>query len=362
MPDKLPYSHIIITRFSCRSFEKTPPWFDPLDPAVLSRRFDLFEATCLASILGQTCKDFSWVLIVDEALPEAFRSRLEDLVSQHANAYLQCYSEDLRLRTLDWLVPYAVDRQDSIVSTLLDDDDMLSGDFVERIRAHLNSSRARDGLPRFLLMACRNALQWDLVAKRHAPLGHLKPWHPRTPDGRYYPPSTGYSALSGYPNPNLSIFRFGHYVARFYFADRETVAAQSSFVQERVGEVRTELARHGVLTHADVVPGGEGLLHWIPGDSPPAVVVNHGANIQMLRLFFNARRRIKVEGPASLAGFPLDLAAVERYLERNPPRWSYRMAQLRHIAWLKFSTSSRTSLTRKLWRAIAKRARRLGAP
>ena len=356
--DKASYSHVIITRFSCRGFAKRPR-FDPLDPAVLSRRFDVFEATCLPSILGQTCKNFSWVLIVDERLPAAFRLRLENLVSGHVSAFLQCYSKDLPLRTLNWLVPYAVGGKDCVVSTWLDDDDMLCGNFVAQIRAHLHDLQARSGLPRFLLMACRNALQWDMVAKRHAPLGYLKPWQPRTPDGRYYPPSTGFSALSAYPDPNLSIFRFGHYLARFYFADDETVARMSNHAQKRIKEVRTELTRRAILTNGAVVPGGEELLHWIPGEAPQALIVNHGANIQMLRLFYNARKRIKVDGPASLAGFPVDLAAVARYLEKHPPRWSHRVQQFRHIAWLKLSTSSRTSLTRKFCRAITHFANRL---
>ena len=52
------YTHIIITRFSYRGPAMSRS-FDPLDPTLLSRRFDLFEATCLPSILGQTSKDFS---------------------------------------------------------------------------------------------------------------------------------------------------------------------------------------------------------------------------------------------------------------------------------------------------------------
>lgn len=334
--------------------------FDPLDTAVLSRRFDVFEATCLPSILGQTCKNFSWVLLVDEMLPTPFRLRLENLVSGHVNAFLHCYSKNLRLGTLNWLVPYFGESKDYIVSTWLDDDDMLCADFVAQIQAHLNGLRARSGLPRFLLMACQNALQWDMVAKRHAPLGYVKPWQARSPeDGRYYPPSTGFSALSEYPDTNLSILRFSHHLARFYFADDETVARMSNHEQKRIKEVRTELTRRANITNGEVVPAGEAILHWIPGDAPQALIVNHGTNRQILRLFSNARKRVKIDGPGSLAGFPIDWAAVARYMEKHPHQWSHLVRQLRHIIWFEFSKSHRRSFTMRFCRAMTNFATRV---
>ena len=353
--DKSSYSHIIITRFSHRGFAWSSS-FDPLDTAVLSRRFDVFEATCLPSILGQTCKNFSWVLLVDEMLPAAFRLRLENLVSGHVNAFLHCYSKKLRLGTLNWLVPYFRESKDYVVTTILDDDDILCADFVARIQAHLNGLQARSGLPRFLLMACQNALQWDMVAKRRAPLGYVKPWQARSPDGRYYPPSTGFSAFSDYPDTNLSILRFSHHLARSYFADDETVARLSNHAQKRIKDVRTELTRLANLTNGEVVPAGEAILHWIPGDAPQALIVNHGANERILRLFSNSRKRVRIDGPASLARFPIDWAAVARYMEKHPLQWSHVVPR---IIVLKFSKSHWGSFTMRFCRAMTHFATRL---
>ena len=357
-PNRPSYSHILVTRFSYRGYVM-PRSFDPLDPAVLSGRFGVFEATCLPSVLGQTCKDFAWVLLVDEMLPSAFRSRLEDLVTGHANTFLHHYSEELRLGNLDWLVPYAADSRDRIVSTWLDDDDMLCADFVAHIQAHLAEIKAQGGLPRFLLMACRNALQWDMVAKRNAPLGYLKPWRRRTPDGRYYPPNSGFSALSDYPDTNLSIYQFGHYLARFYFADDEAVAKLRIEAQERVQQVRAELMALGIAPKGEVMPAEEEVLHWIPGDAPQVLVVNHGANKQVLRLFSDAQHRVKVDGPASFAGFAVDLAAAARYMEKHRTPWSHPLRQLRHIMWLKFSTSLPSSITSRVYRLAKHHAARL---
>ncbi len=333
--------------------------FDPLDPANLSRRFDVFEATCLPSILGQTCKDFSWVLVVDEMLPAEFRLRLENLVSGHERAFLHRYSKDLRLDTLDWLAPYFGDGNDHVASTLLDDDDILCAEFVAQIQSYLNGLQARSGLPRFLLIACQNALQWDMVERRHAPLGHVKPWQERAPDGSYYyPPSVGFSALSDYPDTNLSIFRFAHHWARFYYADDEAIPRLSEDAKKSKKR-RAELVKRAILTDGDVVPAGKAVLHWLPGDAAQAVMVNHGTNRQILRLVYNARKRVKVDGPASLAGFPIYWAAVARCLEKHPHQRSLRARQLKHIMWLKFSTSHWHSYTRRLWRAMTRSATRL---
>jgi len=358
--DRSSYSHVIITKFSYRGVEMSRS-FAPLDPAVLSRRFDVFEATCLPSILGQTCKNFSWVLLVDEMLPAAFRSRLQNLVSGHSSAFLHRYSINLRLHALDWLVPYLGESKDHVVTTMLDDDDMLCADFVAGIQAHLHDMQARGGLPRVQLMACQNALQWDMVAKRDAPLGYVKPWQAKAPDGRYYhPPSTGFSALSDYPDPNLSIFRFGHHLARFYFTDDETPVRMSEEAQKSK-KARTKSIRRATLTNGDVVPAEKAILHWIriPGDAPQALIINHGTNQQILRLFYNTHKRVKIDGPASLAGFPCDWAAVARCMERHPHRWSHLVRQLRHVIWLKFSISNPSSFTMRFGRAVTHSATRL---
>lgn len=325
------FSHIVITRFSYRGF-RMPRGHDVLDPAVLARRFAVFEATCLPSMLGQSSNDFSWVLLVDEMLPPEFRARLEELVSAHGKAFLHTYSKDLRLGTVDWLLPYTSQRTEHILSTQLDDDDILCTDFVARSHAYLTGLQARGGLPRLLFLACRNALQWDMLFTRRAPLGYLKPWAARGPDGHYYPPSTGFSVLSKHSEANFSAQRFQHHLVRFYSTSAAIPAGLHESSIKTVEKVRAELKRCGVRSDRGTVEAEENLLHWLPGEAPQALIVNHGANREILRLFNKHRQRVKIDGLTSLSEFPIDLSAVTRYRQMYPP-WSDLTRKLRHAIW-----------------------------
>jgi hypothetical protein len=277
--------HFVITKFNYRGGSKVSRGWDPLAPAILSRRFDVFEATCLPSILGQTRNDFVWVLIVDEMLPPAYRLRLEQLVSGHAQTVLHSYSEDDDISSLGWLVPYIEGSVDYVLTTVLDDDDMLSTGFVESVRRHLDGVQSQGELPWLLLMGCDHTLQWDLVGTKRAPFGYVKPWERRSPAGRF-PVSTGFSVLSKYPETNLSIFRFWHHLAPLYFADEEAIGKMDDRARAYLNQVRTQWSIGGGLADRELVAGvGKSSYHWISADTAQALVVNHGGNKQIMRLF-----------------------------------------------------------------------------
>ena len=328
--------------------------WDPLAPAILSRRFDVFEATCLPSILGQTRNDFVWVLIVDEMLPPAYRLRLEKLVSGHAQTVLHCYSKDDDIGSLDWLAPYIEGSVDYVLTTVLDDDDMLSAGFVESFRRHLHDIQSQGGLPWLLLMGCERTLQWDLVATKRAPFGYLKPWERRSPIGRF-PVSTGFTVLSKYPETNLSIFRFWHHLAPLYFADDEAIGMMGDQARAYLNQARTQLSMGGDLAGREPVAGvSKSAYHWISADTAQALVVNHGANKQIMRLFEGSEQRLKVDGPASLPGFPVDFSAVTRFTRNHPRWWSNLLRQLRQVVWLELRKKKGRSLATRFWHALAR--------
>lgn len=328
------------------------PGWDPLAPAILSRRFAVFEATCLPSILGQTRKDFVWVLIVDEMLPPAYRSRLEQLVSRHPRTILHCHSTDDDIGSLSWLAPYIERNADYILTTVLDDDDMLSAGFVQSIRRHVSEVHSQGGLPWLLLMGCEHTLQWDLVATTRAPLGYVKPWQRRSPIGRF-PVSTGFSALSKYPETDLSIFRFWHHLAPLYFVDHNAIALMDDQARAYVNHVKAQLTLGGDLTDRDPVAGvGKPAYHWISAEAAQALVVNHGANKQIMRLFEDSEGRLAVEGQATLPGFPVDFPAVNRFISNHPRRWSSLPRQLRQVVWLAFRKRKGRSLLARARQAV----------
>ena len=346
------FCHFVITKFNYRGGSKVSRGWDPLAPAILSRRFDVFEATCLPSILGQTRNDFVWVLIVDEMLPPAYRSRLEHLVSGHAKTILHCYSND-DIRSLGWLAPYIEGSVDYVLTTVLDDDDMLSAGFVESIRQHLHTVHSQEGLPWLLLMGCDHTLQWDLVATKRAPFGYVKPWERRSPAGRF-PVSTGFSALSKYPETNQSIFRFWHHLAPLYFADEEAVSKMDGQGRAYVTQARTHLSRGGDRVDLEPASGvSQSAYHWISAEGAQALAVNHGGNKQIMRLFEGSEQRVAVDGPTSLPGFPVDFSAVTRFTGRHPRWWSNLLRELRQVVWLELRKKRGRSLPTRLGRALA---------
>ncbi|NNG14852.1 MAG: hypothetical protein HKM89_00135 [Gemmatimonadales bacterium] len=345
--------HFVITKFNYRGGSKVSRGWDPLAPAILARRFDVFEATCLPSILRQTRNDFVWVLIVDEMLPPAYRSRLEQLVAGHAHTVLHCYSND-DIASLGWLAPYIQGSVDYVLTTVLDDDDMLSAGFVESLRRHLQDVQSERGLPLHLLMGCQHTLQWDLVATRRAPFGYVKPWERRSPAGRF-PVSTGFSLLSKYPETDLSIFRFWHHLAPLYFADDEAIEKMGDEARAYVKQVATQLSVGGDPADNDPVVGvSESAYHWISGDTAQALVVNHGTNKQIMRLFEGSEHRVKVDGPASFPGFPVDFSAVARFTGRHPRWWSHLLRQLGQVVWLELRKKKGRSLPTRLWHALVR--------
>ncbi len=67
------YRHIILTRFNLQ--------YDPdstlhIQPAWLDNRLALFERYCLPSVIQQTCKDFTWLILADRQTPDTQRQRL----------------------------------------------------------------------------------------------------------------------------------------------------------------------------------------------------------------------------------------------------------------------------------------------
>ena len=57
--------HFILTRFNIRLWNQ-----DKFSQSVrsmdwLEQRFEVFEKFCLPSIVGQVCKDFEWIVLVD---------------------------------------------------------------------------------------------------------------------------------------------------------------------------------------------------------------------------------------------------------------------------------------------------------
>lgn len=226
-------SHLLLTRFSYRQSpelfksKSTDPIkhsaetikdevgeiftrMDPLDPARLDFRFALFETACLPNVIGQSNQDFDWVLIVDPDLPAKYRQRLEALIAKRKRTYLHDYNGD-NLGSLDWLDKYIPKDADYALTTLLDDDDIITLDFVEKIQSHVYG--LGDDTPSMKLLGIKTTYEWDLYSSKKHPYGTWAPWH-RT----NYFRSTGYSMLCNIAMRRLSVYAVHHSLGDIWYA------------------------------------------------------------------------------------------------------------------------------------------------
>lgn len=155
--DHSAFDHFLLTRFAVYG----PHGQLPSD-AWLHDRFKLFEDFCLPSVKNQTCRNFSWGLLVSPGLPKWAHERLLMLGLTDDNLVV---SHDWRSASAAtaWILQHA--EKDSILTTRLDNDDALATTFVERLHAKVqprdvgayNFAHGLQSTPKGLLFSFQNS-------------------------------------------------------------------------------------------------------------------------------------------------------------------------------------------------------------
>lgn len=296
------FSHILLTRFSYRmktegsqrhAADDGFARFDPLDPTWLEFRFALFEFACLPNVMAQTNQDFDWVFIIDPDLPLKYRERLESLIAKRKRTYLHEFSPSDNLASLDWLEKYIPSGTDLALTTNLDDDDILTVDFVEKLQSHVVELGTTAPSIKFLGM--KKTYQWELYSSAKYPLGTWAPWH----RGNFFR-STGLSVLCKTSTHQLTCFSLHHSYSDVWYVQgnaeqfkqiaRETWELSASqhrqFAVEAIWEFQEKLQK-------SIAPDGddwkslppEELYYDLSKDGLFAVHLNHFMNDQIGRLF-----------------------------------------------------------------------------
>ncbi|HEV3200125.1 MAG TPA: glycosyltransferase [Bryobacteraceae bacterium] len=129
------FRHLILTRFNVRLPEHRQRGAD-----WLQHRCELFERFCLPSVIGQTCKNFDWVVFLDAATPMAFQERIRRYRDQgeFRRIYLNC--EFTQRAVLDG-IRHLTDGYEYLITTRLDNDDAICRNFVEVVQGRFASQR-----------------------------------------------------------------------------------------------------------------------------------------------------------------------------------------------------------------------------
>ena len=131
------FGHFILTRFNVPLQFDLPPGQQRapmgLDVGWLTRRFELFERVCLASVARQTQPDFHWLVFLDEATPDVFRDRMAALASAHrflTPVYCDRFADDTVLPEIQRHDPAERVR----ITTRLDNDDAIHPRLIEQVQ------------------------------------------------------------------------------------------------------------------------------------------------------------------------------------------------------------------------------------
>jgi hypothetical protein len=288
--------HFVITRFSYRNYgdgngNRLHKW-DPLDPERIAFRFSLFEVTCLPSLIGQACQNFTWILVIDPALPLLLRKQLQSLISVRTHSFIHEYMATDDILTIDWLSPYIEGSPEYIVTTNVDDDDALTIEYVEALQNHV--LRFDSAVTPFKVFATLRAVEWDMLVSPGAPLGTVAPWH-RGP----FAVSCGYSFCARYPLYNCSVFGLPpHNLAERIF--------DSTYADDRCSDIRqrfTEIAERQSLKYDS---SSRACFCDLGLETDAVVMTNHHFNVQVGRLSEPKNQEQVVTGPSSLPGVAIN--------------------------------------------------------
>lgn len=146
------YKHIILTRFNLpfdlqSNIHIQREW--------LTERMRLFEQYCLPSIVQQTNRQFTWVILASDQTPRDMQNMLLSLTAIYPFIHILfcAYTNDLNALYQQVGEKY-VQGYDYLLSTRIDSDDMLSANFCQALQSSVQNS-LEEGIYTF-----PNGIQW----------------------------------------------------------------------------------------------------------------------------------------------------------------------------------------------------------
>lgn len=135
--------YFILTRFNLLLWQEDKKGQPVRNRKWLEQRFSLFEKYCLPSIIGQTYREFEWIVLFDSTTPEPFKKRIKEY-KKDCSQLIPIYVEPEKGHHFAEIFRKEVIKRLSgnrVISTYLDNDDALDIHFVEDVL------RRTDALP-----------------------------------------------------------------------------------------------------------------------------------------------------------------------------------------------------------------------
>ncbi len=135
-----PFIHIITTRFNVptENWEQTRAGFTPLTDEWHTHRFELFQKYTFPSFKNQTNKNFVWMVFFDVKTDEKYLKIIHQLQNEFPNfqPMYVTHGEEINKNILDWFSAYYQKETQFVISTDIDNDDIVHQDFVATVQNH----------------------------------------------------------------------------------------------------------------------------------------------------------------------------------------------------------------------------------
>lgn len=133
------FRHIILTRFNLQFDSKSDIH---IQEAWLNERIRLFQQYCLPAMEQQTTQNFIWVILASDQTPAYAKKILLDSTQGQTHFHVRfcAYTADLNAMYKTIGEEYAIG-YDHLLSTRMDNDDMIAANFVEELQAHLGEPK-----------------------------------------------------------------------------------------------------------------------------------------------------------------------------------------------------------------------------
>lgn len=177
--------HAIITRFNLSiKYNGSIGNVDGIDTCrdenYLSNRFDIFEKYTFPSVIGQSCKEFKWVVMFHEETPEKFKEKIKELEKSGRGIFVPLYMNEEECTKASiilnaYLKKQAENRGETIVvTTRMDNNDAIHRDYVKKIQEIvLKNGKNQDSY----YIDFANGLQWipskGFLRKYYYPKNHF---------------------------------------------------------------------------------------------------------------------------------------------------------------------------------------------
>ncbi len=127
-------NHYLLTRFNLKvSWSKDRSGVAVQTDEWLEHRTDLFARFCLPSVIGQTCQDFRWLIIVDETSSVEFVERLTSMIAGHDHYTIVSTSRDSVMHDIQRIITSETQSK-CVVTSRLDNDDILHKGYISTVR------------------------------------------------------------------------------------------------------------------------------------------------------------------------------------------------------------------------------------